>query len=302
MDTNSSNSESREALLEELVLRLTASPADPRTRQPQLFAGQLPDNLPFELPIPPGSRIVGSLARSPEYIDIVLDVPLAPEQALAFYKAQMQAAGWSEPEEPFGSPMRAGGFVHTHLPALSNNALFCKGPRGPALRFIALAEQAGVTDVHLNVSLDERNSPCGQAARMRRQQRVHAMGMESLIPPLTPPAGMQQRGGGGGGGGDSWYSTATLEADGDLATFAAHYGGQLEKAGWTRTDGGQSGPAAWHTWTFQDEEKEPWQGMFFMLKTPGREREYFLYIKIDLANKHNPGGGWFTSTSPLYRP
>jgi hypothetical protein len=301
VDTNLSNPESYVAMLQELALRLTTSPFDQRTQQPQLFVGQLPGNLPFELPIPAGSRIVGSLARGPEHIDMVLDVPLAPEQALAFYKEQMQAAGWGEPEQPMGPMMRAGGFVHTHLSAFSNNALFCKGSRGPALRFMAWAGQAGVTDVRLSLNLDEQNSPCGESARTRRQQHMHAMGLESLIPPLTPPAGTQQRGGGGGGGGDSWYSTATLEADGDLATLAAHYADQLEKAGWTRTDGGQSGPGAWHTWTFQDEDQEPWQGMFFMLKTPGREREYFLYIKIDLANKRNPGGGWFTS-SPLYRP
>ncbi len=307
MDMNPANPENREALLEALALRLTTSFADPRTNNPQLFVGQLPTNLPFELPIPEGSRIIGSLARSAAHLTIVLDVPLPPGQALAFYMERLQAAGWAEPEQPPGI-MQVGGFVHSRLQALSHSMLFCKGPRGPSLHFFALAEQNGITDVRLDLNLDERESPCGQAARMRRQ-RMHRPGFEELIPPLVPPAGARQMGGGGGGSSDSWYSSATLEADSDLAALAAHYAGQLAQGGWTRTDEGTAGPAAWHTWTFQDEDKEPWYGMFFMLKLPGKEREYFLYIRIELADRRSgprpggfsfaplSGGGWSSSSS-----
>lgn len=298
METTPSNPESREALLEALALRLTISPFDPRTQNPQLLVGQLPDNLPFELPIPEGSRVVGSLARSPEHIDLLLDVPLPPEQALAFYKERLQAAGWSELEQPMGMPQR-GGFVHSSILAQHLNVYFCKGPRGPSLHFSALREQAGFTDVRLDLNLDERESPCGQAARMRKQ-RMHRPGFEELIPPLVPPAGARQRDGSGGGGSDSWYSTATLEADVDLATLTAHYASQLAQGGWTRTDAGSAGPVVWHTWTFQDEDKEPWYGMFFMLKLPGKEREYFLYIRIELTDRRSgprPGGFSYTSLS-----
>ncbi|HEU5367185.1 MAG TPA: hypothetical protein VFU69_01925 [Ktedonobacterales bacterium] len=304
MDTNP---ESREALLEALALRLTVSPFDPRTQNPQLFVGQMPDTLPFELPIPEGSRIIGGIARSPEHIDILLDVPLPPEQALAFYKERLQAAGWSEPEQPMGMAQR-GGFVHSSILALSHSVTFCKGPRGPSLDVRALSEQAGFTDVRLSLNLDERESPCGQAARMRRE-RMHRHGFDQLIPPLVPPAGARQMGGGGGGGSDSWYSTATLEADTDLAALTAHYADQLAQGGWTRTAQGESGPCAWHTWTFQDEDKELWYGMFFMLKLPDKERDYFLYIRIELADRRSsprPGGisgvtlssGWIASGGP----
>jgi hypothetical protein len=307
MDTNPSNPASRETLLEALALRLAISPFDPRAQNPQLVVGQLPDNLPFEVPIPEGSRVIGSLARSAAHLTIVLDVPLPAEEALAFYKERLQVAGWAEPEQPMGM-MRAGGFVHSSILAQHLNVFFCKGPRGPSLHFIALREQAGFTDVRLDLNLDERESPCGQAARMHRERRMHGMGFERLIPPLVPPAGARQMGGGGGGGSDSWYSAATLEADADLAALSAHYASLLEQGGWTRTDEGNAGPAAWHTWTFQDEDKEPWYGVFFMLKLPGKEHEYFLYIRIELADRRSgprPGGfsfaplsgGWSSSSS-----
>lgn len=188
-----------------------------------------------------------------------------------------------------------GGFVHSHLRALEHSALFCQGPRGPALNVRALTEQAGFTDMRLNLDLDERNSPCAQSARMRRQQRLHMIGFERLIPPLAPPAGAQQMGGGGGSSAnDSYYSSATLEADDDLAALAAHYAAQLEQAGWTRTDAGQSGPLAWHSWAFHDEDGEPWRGFFFILKTPGTEHEHFLYIRADLAQKRDWRRGGFS--------
>ncbi|HEY7357724.1 MAG TPA: hypothetical protein VH590_14705 [Ktedonobacterales bacterium] len=304
MDTNP---ESREALLEALALRLTSSPFDPRTQNPQLFVGQLPDNLPFELPIPEGSRVIGGITRSPEHIGLLLDVPLPPEQAHAFYKERLQADGWSELDQPMG--MQRGGFVHSSILARSHSVTFCKGPRGPSLDVRALSAQAGFTDVRLSLNLDERESPCAQSARMRRGRRVRDMGLEQLIPPLAPPEGARQMGGGGGGGSDSWYSSATLEADTDLATLTAHYADQLAQGGWTRTDAGSAGPAAWHIWTFQDEDKEPWYGMFFMLKSPGKEREYFLYIRIELTDRRSgprPGGfsfsplsgGWIAGAGP----
>ena len=296
MDMNSSTPGNHEALLETLALRLSVRAFDPRTDKPQLFVGQLPDGLPVELPMLQGSRVIGSRARSAKHLDIVLDVPLPPEQALAFYKEQLLAAGWNEPEQAMHTP-RHGGFVHSSLLARQHNALFCKGLHGPALNVIALLEQDGFTDVRLNLNLDERESPCGQSTRMARMQRLHGRAGEQLIPPLIPPANAHQRGGSGGGGDDSWYSTATLETDVDLGTLARHYSTQLEQAGWARTDEGTSGPAAWHIWTFQDEDNEPWYGMFFMLKTPGKEREYFLYIRVEWGNKPEQRG-WF-SFAPL---
>jgi hypothetical protein len=281
--------ENREALLEALAQRLTISPFDPRTQNPQLFLGQLPDNLPFELPIPPGSRVIGGVARSPEHIDILLDVPLPAAQALAFYKERLQAAGWTEPEQFIGMPQR-GGFMHSPPLALQHSTYFCQGPRGPSLHFNAVKEQAGFTDVRLSLNLDERESPCAHAARALKHHR-HALGFDQLIPSLVPPEGARQLGGGSGSSSsDSCYSSATLEADDDLATLAAHYAGQLEQAGWTRTAAGQSGPLAWHTWMLKDEDGEPWRGFFFILKTPDLEKEHFLYIKADLANKPNPKG------------
>ena len=82
-----------------------------------------------------------------------------------------------------------------------------------------------------------------------------------------------------------------LETDRDLVTLATHYTMQLEKGGWVRSGMGQDGPAAWSTWTFQDEEKEQWRGLFFIFNVPEREREYILEVMIFWEGKDNGGSG-----------
>lgn len=55
------NRSDNEALLQELALRLFASPGDLWTRDPKLLIGQLPPNLPF--PLPQGSLVQCTIHR-----------------------------------------------------------------------------------------------------------------------------------------------------------------------------------------------------------------------------------------------
>lgn len=51
--------------------------------------------------------------------------------------------------------------------------------------------------------------------------------------------------------------------------------------------------------TFQDEDGEPWRGLFFILKMPETEGDHFLYLKADWTNKGGPTGGGGFSFAPL---
>ncbi|MDQ2887940.1 MAG: hypothetical protein M3Y39_17855 [Chloroflexota bacterium] len=265
-----------ENMVQALALRLLGRPFDLRAPQPQLLAGRLPDQLPFTLPLPDEHTIIGSFISNPEEIQIVLDTPQAAAAVIAFYKEQMQTAGWSEPA--IQHRMNEGGFVHTyHRPASS--IILCKGPHGPALMVSAFAEQheGESTDVRIHIDTRSRNSPCRQSSRI-------FMEVGGLIPPLEPPAGGRQMGGGGGGSNSESASTAaTLEMEHDTAlpTLADHYAHQLEQAGWQRTGEGSSGPMVWHTWEFRDTKNELWGGVFTSLQIPGMERNYNLHVLIN---------------------
>lgn len=282
----------REDLLRELALRLVTYPGDPRNDNPQLLVEQLPDNMAIPVPLPEKSQVLGTLIHGPENIDIVLDSELSPDAVLSFYKERMAEMGWNELE--MMGPMH-GGFMHSRYPGFVHHTTFCQGADGPGLTLNTIEGKQQGSDIRLHLAFGSEYSPCAQIHQ--RHQRMHR-GLHDLIPPLLPPAGAKQYGGGGSGGGvGSWHTTASLETDLDLATLLAHYSQQLEKGGWSRTGEGFSGPLAWTTWTFQDEDKENWSGLFFILKMPGKEREHALEVRIDWEKKAQQRGGWFSYTS-----
>ena len=280
----------REDLLRELALRLVTYPGDPRNDNPQLLVGQLPENLVIPVPLPEKSQVLGTLIHGPENIDIVLDSEHSPDAVLSFYKERMAEMGWNELE--MMGPMH-GGFMHSRHPGFVHHTTFCKGTDGPGLTLNTIEGKQQGSDVRLHLAFGSELSPCAQVNL--RHQRMH--GLHGLIPPLIPPPRARQQGGGGSGGGmGNWQTTASLDTDLDLPTIATHYAQQLEKGGWTKSDEGFSGPLAWSTWTFQDEDKQNWNGLFFVLKVPGKQREHALEVRIDWDKKEQRGG-WFSSSS-----
>jgi len=289
-ENTSNNSTEREAMLEDLLVRLTTHWYDPRNSgKPQVLLGQVP-SLPVTLPLPEGSRVIGTLIHGPEHADIVLDVPLPAEQVIEFYKERLGADGWAEPDMFRGH--RPGGFTHAGIPGRVDSITLCKGTDTPGFNIQAFSGQGSMTDVRVDIVGGEF-SPCSQQHGPKSRRMEHH-GFYELIPQLAPPEGARQMGGGGGSSGqNSADSRAALETDMEFAALIPHYAKQLEAAGWTKQDEGQSGPIAWNAWTFKDEDNEPWRGFFFILKAPGREREYSLYVEVKWDVEEKPSGGWF---------
>lgn len=281
------------AALRELAVRLlrVRFPGDPEASdETQLLVGELPAGLPLELPLPPGSRVVGSLVRGNQRgISIVLDASEPAEQVLEFYRARLSAAGWRSPELPHHG---GGGFTPDFM---ANRVTYCYSARGPALNVAAESAPGKPTDVQLDLQTDPRYLPCGARAR-------HMGDMHDMIPTLAPPPGARQTPQGGGGGGDSWHSQAILLTELDLAAVAAHYAGQLTGAGWTQGANGESGPAAWSAWSLRDEDGEPWHGLLFILKQPEAEGQYYLIIRVELdASESGQGPSWVSTHGTMAR-
>lgn len=305
--------------LRELAARLLSppDPYDQTTAPPRILVGRLPEDLPVETPIPDGTVVVGSMARdmfrrNGRMLQIVLDANVPAERFREIYRQLLLTSGWNEDQE---RPMRSG-FVPRRLPMLFRvpqrfphlrrrlgldrpeipalfRVGFRLGPRGPKLVVYLQDRRNAPTDVHLILFAGQREawvrhdptrnviprlySPPGA----RQRHEVERTGV------LAPPFGARQLGGNWGGGGsyrenDGAYSYVTLETDSDLAAIAAHYTAQFEEAGWSRTDGGQSGPQAWSTWTFADGQGRPWTGAFTALHLPeapeGAPNRYLLQV------------------------
>ena len=67
-----------------------------------------------------------------------------------------------------------------------------------------------------------------------------------------------------------------------LIAFVA---GQLERAGWTKRDGGLDGALAWSTWSFADSEGEPYLGTLYVLRCPESPEQYRLSLVAEWAGR-----------------
>lgn len=274
---------------EQLALSLLIYPADPRVRKPRLFLGRIPAQFPLDVPVPAQSRVLGTLARSEENIEITLESDLTAEETVAFYRAQLKERGWNELEDDVRMHHR--GFV-PFSQGPHNHTVFCQGPDGPSLTLnITRFEGNASTSVRLHVDLGREQNPCTQRRQMRRH--MHS-GPYQLIPSLYPPAGSWQQPGGGSGGNREALASATLISDLDIPALARHYQQQLIQAGWVQGDEGINGPIAWHTWKFTDEDQEPWHGLFFLFTLPEKQNEHYLSIKImqKLDDTRKSGFNW----------
>ncbi len=249
-------------------------PGAPEPGEVQILAGQLPEDMPVELPIPRDAEVVGSVARGDQNVEIILDVPGEPQSVLDAYEEQLVAAGWREPELDGPS---GGGFVPADGAFAS---LFCREQEESYLSVSAFTlDNRDMSDVRLSLnSAPEDYSPCDE------RSFPDPPGISGLIPRLEAPRDSTMleggEGGGGGGGSNSWYSNSTFKTEMSVANLEEHYREQLEKAGWSREDSGAGGPTAWSTWTFTDDDGDAWSGVFLALEVPGEEDARFVLVRI----------------------
>ncbi len=286
----------RETLLREMIVRLVTFPGDPRVNNPHVLIGQIPEGLPFELPLPPDSIILGTLIRGPESASIILNVDQPPGLMLAWYREHMKEAGVQELEMP-GVAQRSG-FTQTGI-AAGMQATFCYGSRGPSLMVNALSRDKDETKADVRLELDIKGMACRYFAKNRMQRPLFA----SLLPQLAPPPRSTQRIDSVGSSStfDSVNSIATLILENDMSVveLASHYNTQLESSGWIRSDAGSAGPIAWSTWAFRDEDNELWYGSLFILRTPTQQPQYTLYIQAKMDTGAPTATGWFSSSGPM---
>lgn len=140
-----------EPATEELANRLlqVAYMGGPELTQAELLPGKLPEQMPVDLPIPNGSRIVGSEILEDIGITVVMDVAMTPDEALDFYRDALVPQNWTE-TDIMGMER---GFIGG-----SGSTIFCKGARDPSVMVSAYALENG-TDLRLDISTDPYYSP-----------------------------------------------------------------------------------------------------------------------------------------------
>jgi hypothetical protein len=240
---------------------------------PDLLPEQMPTDLPVEVPLPEGARLVGSV-RWIESAEVIFDVDMSADEVVGFYEGHYLPLGWTKPGSMF--PGMGGGFMNTTFPDFGT--YFCKGDNDPWLHVRTLAAPGQPTSVQVSISTNTEQSPCSLSQR-RHLDMMRAF-REDVLPALPPPEGARQFGGGGSGGMDEYYSRADLRTDLDVEAVGAHYSAQLEAAGWMRTGTGSVGPLSWSAWEFKH-ENENWRGVFMALARPWSGGEYKLLLDTE---------------------
>jgi hypothetical protein len=162
--------------------------------------GLLPEDLPFELPIPESSRIIGSIVRGDSTgTEIILDAPLNSEEVISFYHEALIEEGWTvPPEQAFSS-----GFVSAPWPSQT----LCYNDGEVVLYLSALEIPDEPTDVRIHIQSPDHYSVCDP-------EDVYGVDDSyGLIPSLKPPPGALFLSGGSGSGQDEASATASLKTD-----------------------------------------------------------------------------------------
>lgn len=243
----------------DLVLRLIGSPLS--GIQQELLIGQLPDDLPVDLPLPDGAKVVASVVMGGQYYRVLLDTPQSPDQVKLFYQEQLDAAGWQR--LTFGLT-RIEGFVPSEFEQ-TEILSFCRDTTGSSLAVFAGSAQES-TDLQLNLNIDD--------GMICDPPTVGISEINVPMPTLVAPAGADVSSQGGGGSRDYWYSRANLETALEAESLMAHYGDQWEQAGWTRIADDQTDQTLWALWRLQDEAGQSWQGALSMTQVEGMPSQY----------------------------
>lgn len=275
-----------EKLLYKLALRLATFPGDPGMDNPQLIVGSVPQSLPFSIPFPTNSKVLGSVIRGPRSLQILLDVPMSRDEVNDFYERELQAAGWHLPENDARN--RWGGFVHKGFSTV--DFLNYTHDSGAEITIQISDGESGITDLRLTLKQDE-----GSQGTQARSHRMHRPYIQEVLPPLIPPRHSAQQSTGGSSGGDSASSSATLQLkeSWEIARLTKHYIDQLVQAGWTQIGGEQTEHTAWSAWKFRSKSDEEWQAAFYLFQLPSEQIQYHLSLSAELK-KTESQGGWFT--------
>jgi hypothetical protein len=234
----------------------------------KVWIGKLPDDLPVEIPLPEGARVVASVRQPQPYTQIILDVPQTPEEITAFYAKALSENGWQP--APQGPP--GGGFVG---PAEVGER-YCLKEGEAYVEIWSQEKPGGPTDVRLNLTAPADFHMCQERGPESMDQGM------SLIPSLKAPRGAQMTGGGGGSSSDgSAYSSTDMESSLTAEELLAHYNAQLEAAGWELVDQGLTDGVGWSAWKLADKDGKEWGGTLLVMEGRLIPERRFALVSVE---------------------
>lgn len=246
----------------------------------QLIPGQLPKQLPVNLPLPEKAKIVGSIAHSAESFEIILDVVQSPEQAKTFYEQQLIKSGWQIEKQEDSSNQKSGFVLSNSIlddNSTNEDMTYCSISHKAILSVEPANKFFSTTEIRPEVRLKLELSPSTSSSEF--QCSVSKSIEKVQLPALVSPSDVEISGVFGTNLKTSADSYAVLNTKLDAQALMNNYAAQVEKFGWKRQDSKQNKTGIWNTWTFKDNQGQPKQGMLSITQLAGRKNEYVAYIE-----------------------
>ena len=261
-----------EAALREFIGRTLSYPSPGQTEGITILIGTLSEDLPLELPIPEGSRVIGSTIRGSEMggTEIILDVDMPPEGVLGFYQEELLRAGWEEaPQQPYG-----GGFVSASWPT----AIFCLNQDEAQIYLSAFEIPGKGTDVRLNIQSPVQYSACDPQVYGPYDDG------SAMIPELITPQGTVVESGGSSSGDGMADTSAVLQTELSPGELATQYADQLADIGWTQVAQDAVPELAWSSWSRNVEDGQAWSGLLLVAANPVVPDRVFAWFRVESAD------------------
>jgi len=261
------NSSNAEILL--FVERMLTFPGTSLGKVIAILPGMLPADLPFEVPVPDGSEVIGSMLFSEdkcEQVLIILDVPQKPGKIIEFYRKNLKKAGWTEPE----SYNKIWGF--SSIQSMPQTAAFCKHEReGPSLVIsVFTLDGEKPAEVRLSLCTNPQVPVCQERYEPRESTKI-------VLPILLAPESAEKRGGGESSSGNMQMLYTILETELSVIELETHYRNQLIETGWELKEKESRGSIAWSTWSFSD-EFGIWSGRLLVSELRKKDMKYIELI------------------------
>ncbi|MBW4417898.1 MAG: hypothetical protein KME13_01565 [Myxacorys californica WJT36-NPBG1] len=264
------NSAGEEKISQQLVLRILKCPSD-CLKEMKLLIGRLPEKLPVDLPLPSNAKVIATLVRNQKHAEVILDATQSPDQIRAFYKAQLQAAGWKNPRSYSHFNSERPGFIVSD--STDNLPLyFCKSAQGPGLS-IASGRGSSNAPTDVRLYLDNGSDICQEP----QAQQTTEPNEQLPLPSLVAPSSIQVSNAtsiGGDGYGENFYASAHLESQLSAAAIQAAYEEQLTRSGWTKLSTHKDESILWSSWKLKGKQGQYLNALLTFTPNENKANQY----------------------------
>jgi hypothetical protein len=252
-----------ELVPQELVAALLSGSVMHGPTVAEIVVGRVPDNLPFEVPRPEKSRVVGALAR-PAAGTLVFSVAQRPLDAMRAYRELLRRTGWDDRDRERGS-----GFQPREI---AYSGVFCQGEER-SISTTAAEGRDGQTFLQVQYAVYKSYSQCDD------RQRENMSWQRGPMPTLYPPPKATIVDGNMGGGRNYIEASARLKTELRPAQLVVHYGAQLRAEGWVARSEPSGGDVAAQTWRVEDRRGKAWIGVLAAISIPdSKDREMLFRV------------------------